>query len=395
MFLTGAPFFYLWYIDAMNLLISIIPGVAFACVIFLGIISATQFYIYKKEGYRRSQAISLFCFFSAIFAMEHVFAQSRIISGTALNYFVMISTPALFASLCFYIKALNYFIAFPNWFFKTYKYTTVGLFLFSLAGFPAQYFFDIHLYFDDQNLVAFENYFVDSYSSRAGRPSTFLNIILSTGACLTAFSSIYILRRVLKSSRDVYFIVGLLLTIVAATVENFFLPFTYAFFVPMIFLSNLFEAFRMNTLANQEYMREKEIEFPDYKKSVDNEKYQNSNLSEERISKLSESVTSLLVNEKVFLNPNLHLEDIARKIGIPNYQLSQVISAGLKTTFFELISQYRINYVKKRLDHPETASETIINIAYEAGFNSKSAFNTAFKRQTGMTPSDYRKQKGH
>ena len=57
-------------------------------------------------------------------------------------------------------------------------------------------------------------------------------------------------------------------------------------------------------------------------------------------------------------------------------------------------SQYRINHVKKLFEDKEYFNSTIINIAYDSGFNSKSAFNTAFKKQTGMTPSAYRKQIG-
>lgn len=372
----------------MQLLVSIIPGVAFASVVFLLVISVTQFYIYAKEGYRRSQSIALFSLFAALVAMEHVFAQSRLLPPMVLYYYLMISTPAAFASYFYYVKSLNHFIAFPNWFYKSYRGIAALLFFVALLPVPADLLFNTHLLFNPQQLIDSGNYFVDSYTNVIGAPQIFINALLSSGAVLIVVSSFYILRVVLRSTRDAYFIAGLILSIASATLENFMLPFTLTFFVPVIFLSNLFEAFRMNTLANQEYVRERQdnraVTVVD-----ETEKYQNSNLSEERIQVLSDRVKEIFKREQIFLNPNLHLEDVARKAGIPNYQLSQVINSGMGTSFFELLSEYRIEYVKRKLK--ENTSGKIIEFAYEAGFNSKSAFNTAFKKKTGMTPSDFRK----
>ena len=130
-------------------------------------------------------------------------------------------------------------------------------------------------------------------------------------------------------------------------------------------------------------------------KEPEYEKYQNSNLSEERVEELAKRVTRSLENEKLYMNPNLNSEDLAKKVGIPAYQLSQVVNIGLNTTFFELLSQYRIEEVKRKLIDQDYSDETIINIAYSSGFNSKSAFNTAFKKQTGVTPSVFRKDSSH
>jgi len=288
------------------------------------------------------------------------------------------------------MKSLNYFIAVPKWVYNLYISCALGLAVVASLAIPAYLFFDTFLYFDPSDAVATGNYFVDSYATRMGRPVLFVSMVLSLAGGVSVLGALYMLRNVLKSSRDTYFIVGLLFSVFAAIKENFLLPFTFEYFVPVIFLSNLFEAFRMNSLSYREYMKEKGS--VKKSKAPEAEKYQNSNLSEERIQELAVRVKEVLEKDKLFMNPNLNSEDLAKKIGIPSYQLSQVVNIGINTTFFELLSHYRIEEVKKKLKDDEYSDETIINIAYSSGFNSKSAFNTAFKKQTGVTPSVFRKK---
>lgn len=92
------------------------------------------------------------------------------------------------------------------------------------------------------------------------------------------------------------------------------------------------------------------------------------------------------------LNANLTVEQLARQLAVPSRELSRVINQGFSQNFFEFVSAYRIEEVKRRLDDAgNTAS--ILNIMYDSGFNSKSVFNTAFKKATGLTPSQYRRQR--
>ena len=60
-------------------------------------------------------------------------------------------------------------------------------------------------------------------------------------------------------------------------------------------------------------------------------------------------------------------------------------------SFFDFIASYRVNEMKKLMQDPSSSSRTILELAFEAGFNSKPAFNKAFKKQTGTTPSQYKK----
>ncbi|MEQ6887292.1 helix-turn-helix domain-containing protein [Halomonas sp. CS7] len=90
-----------------------------------------------------------------------------------------------------------------------------------------------------------------------------------------------------------------------------------------------------------------------------------------------------------YLDANLSVEQLARQLGVPTRELSETINRGLEKNFFEFVSDYRVAEARRRLQAAE-ASTTILQVMYDSGFNSKSVFNTAFKKATGMTPSAYR-----
>ena len=100
----------------------------------------------------------------------------------------------------------------------------------------------------------------------------------------------------------------------------------------------------------------------------------------------------LMVDDKVYTNPELTLDLLARKIGISPRTLSSVINGHYGCNFFEYINQYRVQEAKRLLSSREFYNTTELDIMYEAGFNSKATFNGFFKKMEGMTPSQYRKQ---
>ncbi|MGC3872113.1 helix-turn-helix domain-containing protein [Halomonas sp. GXIMD04776] len=98
-----------------------------------------------------------------------------------------------------------------------------------------------------------------------------------------------------------------------------------------------------------------------------------------------------MVEARPYLDANLTVEQLARQLGVPTRELSQTINQRLEKNFFEFVSDYRIAEARRQLKAVET-STTILQVMYDSGFNSKSVFNTAFKKATGMTPSAYRAQ---
>ncbi len=109
---------------------------------------------------------------------------------------------------------------------------------------------------------------------------------------------------------------------------------------------------------------------------------------------IRERLEKLFETEQPYRNPGLTLRLLAEMLTVPPRQLSEVVNQTYRQNVSEYINAHRIAWVKKRLVEPADPGETILEVLYEAGFNSKSSFNTLFKRSTGMTPSQFKKQGG-
>jgi AraC-like DNA-binding protein len=96
-----------------------------------------------------------------------------------------------------------------------------------------------------------------------------------------------------------------------------------------------------------------------------------------------------MAEARPYLDANLTVEQLARQLGVSTRELSRTINQGLEKNFFEFVSDYRIAEARRQLETAAT-NTTILQVMYDSGFNSKSVFNTAFKKATGMTPSAYR-----
>ena len=130
------------------------------------------------------------------------------------------------------------------------------------------------------------------------------------------------------------------------------------------------------------------LEVPSSKFPI-NEKYKTSSLNKPQIQIYQRQVLNLLKEDQLWMQPNLKIADLAKKLNIPPHQLSQILSEGLQTNFFDLINQYRIEEIKRRLVQPAFRHYSILAIALDCGFNNKATFNRVFKKMTGMTPSAF------
>jgi len=98
----------------------------------------------------------------------------------------------------------------------------------------------------------------------------------------------------------------------------------------------------------------------------------------------------VLRTQKPFLDPDLTLSKLAESIQITDKKLSALLNQHMQTSFFDYINKYRVDEVKEKIVLPEYEYLTLLGIAYECGFNSKSSFNRIFKKETGFSPSEYR-----
>ncbi len=95
--------------------------------------------------------------------------------------------------------------------------------------------------------------------------------------------------------------------------------------------------------------------------------------------------------EEPYLNPSLTIRNLADQLKIPMRDLSVLINQNLQQHFFDFVNEYRIEKAKNILKDASKKKQTVLEILYEVGFNSKSSFNTAFKKHTGKTPTQFRK----
>jgi len=110
--------------------------------------------------------------------------------------------------------------------------------------------------------------------------------------------------------------------------------------------------------------------------------------AEEYVSKIRHFMNT----EKPYLDADFALPQLATKIQIHSHLLSRVINEKCGLNFFDFVNQYRVDEVKSKLNNPEFDNLSLLGIAFECGFNSKSAFNRVFKKFTGLTPSEYKNQ---
>ena len=100
----------------------------------------------------------------------------------------------------------------------------------------------------------------------------------------------------------------------------------------------------------------------------------------------------MYMNEKKpYLDSTLSLDTLANQIQVSSKELSILINHIMGLHFFDFVNEYRINHAKQILSDKDQSDLTVLEILYEVGFNSKSSFNTEFKKRTGLTPRVYRK----
>jgi AraC-like DNA-binding protein len=97
----------------------------------------------------------------------------------------------------------------------------------------------------------------------------------------------------------------------------------------------------------------------------------------------------IMVEKKPFHNPKLTLSELAKQINTQPHILSKTINEHYNKNFFDLVNGYRIEEFKKLIQNPSFHNYTLLALAYEVGFNSKTAFNRSFKKATNQTPKEY------
>lgn len=135
------------------------------------------------------------------------------------------------------------------------------------------------------------------------------------------------------------------------------------------------------------------LKFPETFQDESNgkQKYEKNPLSDAAKEEYIKQLKEYMATHKPYLNPLLSLSDLAKELKMPSFVLSQVLNLTAKQNFYEFINNYRIEESKRLLTASNGNGKTILEILYQCGFNSKSVFNSAFRKYTRMTPSEFKK----
>ncbi|MEL6600370.1 MAG: AraC family transcriptional regulator [Pseudomonadota bacterium] len=116
-------------------------------------------------------------------------------------------------------------------------------------------------------------------------------------------------------------------------------------------------------------------------------KYEKSALTEAHAQRIADKISAVMDREKLYADPNLSLATLSKRIGVSQNYVSQTLNETLGTTFFDYVNRLR---VEAALDPIRSGEDTVLAIAYAVGFNSRSSFYKAFKKETGHTPSSFK-----
>jgi AraC-like DNA-binding protein len=118
-------------------------------------------------------------------------------------------------------------------------------------------------------------------------------------------------------------------------------------------------------------------------------RYKKSGLTKEDSATHLKALLQYMEKEKPYLNGKLSLKEVAEKMNISTNHLSQVINENLEKSFFDFVNGYRVDLARQKMRDPSNKKYTILSLAYDCGFSSKSTFNAIFKKYEGLTPTEF------
>jgi AraC-like DNA-binding protein len=373
------------------MIVNYIPALTSGCFILLSFIVAVNFRKVNKIA-NRWLALFLLCFAIVLFS-EPLLINKELVNNPF--YFSLINTsffslaPALFFSVSYFVTPARTFEKKDIWHFSL-------LIAISLSNFITWFLSDKIETVDSQAIDVSQTYF-----------EAFIGLALSTLPVPIYWFLSY--TKLLNHKKNVmlyasstetvdlawlrYFFLGLAVMIVIITCHT-------VFDVPLIknmaYVSYLIIAFYLAYFALQQKAvfnekRETNLEL----RSIIEQKQQpdlqrNKVLTDEQLLSLKPKLVELMQTQKPYLNSELGLSDLAMMLQLNTYELSYLINAGFENNFYGFVNSYRVEESKTLLNSPKHQHLSMIGIAFEAGFNSKTAFNTAFKKMTGLSPSEFK-----
>jgi AraC-like DNA-binding protein len=189
-----------------------------------------------------------------------------------------------------------------------------------------------------------------------------------------------------------YLLLGLVVILVLWINDSYF----HFDFIPDVFSGCLIAAFFItyHVIKQEEIFPFKTVDLKSiediFSEEEKNDVHQYVRLNESQIKQVIIKLERLMNMDEVYLNSDLSLLRLAEMAELSTHDLSYVLNTGCGKSFYQYVNHFRVEKAKSLLVNPEYQYLSIVGIAYECGFNSKTAFNTTFKKLTGFTPTVYK-----
>jgi AraC-like DNA-binding protein len=378
------------------MLVNFIPVLTSGCFMLLSFIVAINFKQVNKTA-NRWLAMFLLCF-AIVLLNEPLMIYTKLINNPF--YFALVNTcffslaPSLFFSVSYFVTPARTFEKKDLWHFSL-------LIAISLSNIITWFLSDkIEIVGTSADTV----------------PQTYWEVLIGLALSIvpTTFYWFLSYKKLLNHQKNVllyassteaidlawlrYFFLGLAVMIVIITCHTVFdLPLmrNIAFVSYLIIAFYLaYFALQQKTVFNEK--RETNLEL----RSIINEDQQpdlqrKQVLTEEQLLHLKPKLVALMQDQKSYLNSELGLPDLAIMMQLSPQELSYLINAGFENNFYNFVNGYRVEESKTLLNSLKHQHLSMIGIAYEAGFNSKTAFYTAFKKMTGVSPTEFKMLNKH
>ena len=165
--------------------------------------------------------------------------------------------------------------------------------------------------------------------------------------------------------------------------NEYHLQLPYLHYIVFLIIVDKFLIFDHNNLYTYNFNRE------DITNDYLNDKKIKSTVNEDEVEIIKNKIRIYFDEDTPFLDPQLSLTTVAENLDINTNKMSFAINEGFKANFNEFVNTYRLQHFKKIAQHPKNKSITLLGLAYDSGFNSKTVFNTFFKKMEGLTPSQW------